>query len=81
MILIGKLRRSYYPPALITYDATHGIRVHGEDAPCSPQGAAAWCRRAGGWLRVRKSAKREVGPVRDFIKTWHKLGLDRWHDI
>ncbi len=69
VVSIGKLRRPRKLGAAVSYDPGYGIRVDGEDAPPDAASAAAWCRRAGGWLRVYEAAKRSTSPiVADFIR-------------
>lgn len=75
VIEIGKLRRKGYPGAPISYDPGHGIRIADENVPLDPADAAAWCRRSGGWLRVKAAAKesKSVG-VQDFLRAWRNRG-------
>lgn len=69
VIAIGKLRRPRRASAYILFDPSHGIRIEGEGVPPAPAAAAAWCRTAGGWVRIYATAKQSsyMG-VADFIE-------------
>lgn len=68
VIAIGKLRRPGRIGANVTYDPGYGIRVEDEDVPPEPSAAAAWVKRAGGWLRVYRGLPRDRQPVTDFLR-------------
>lgn len=71
IIPIGKLRRSYYPTAAVSWDPTYGIRIENENVPPEPAAAGTWCRQMGGFIRVDTKAKRsQHTAVRAFLKAW-----------
>ncbi len=68
VIAIGKLRRPGRIGASVTYDPGYGIRVEDEDVPPAPAAAAAWVKRAGGWLRVFRGLPKDCHAVTEFLR-------------
>ncbi len=68
IISIGKLRRPGKPGAAVSYDPTYGIRIVGEAVPPEADLAAAWVKRAGGWLRVLKGVKKGNPEIDYFLR-------------
>lgn len=71
-IPVGKFRRQGKVAVDISYDPSYGIRIEGAPAPADPEEAGAWCRRAGGWLRLRRGVAKAVPAVAEFVRAWRR---------